>query len=61
MDLFATAEGVGITILSDRLHVVRNVDEKKTLITAYYDIHINFWPRFTYVWHIRDQVEAYLL
>jgi hypothetical protein len=61
MDLIATAEGIGITILSDNLNVVRNVEERRTLITAYYQIHINFWPRFTYVWHVRDQVEAYLL
>ena len=61
MDLIAAAEGVGITILSDNLHVVRSVEEKKTLITVYYEIHINFWPRYIYVWHIRDQVEAYYL
>jgi hypothetical protein len=61
MDLIAAAEGIGITILSDNLNVVRNVDERKTLVTAYYQIHINFWPRFTYVWHVRDQIEAYLL
>jgi hypothetical protein len=61
MDLIATAEGLGLTVLSNNLHVARNVDERKTIITAYYQIHINFWPRFTYVWHVRDQVEGYLL
>ena len=61
MDLIATAENIGITVLSDNLHVMRNVNERKTVITAYYDIHISFLPRFTYVWHVRDQVEAYLL
>jgi hypothetical protein len=61
MDLIATAENIGLTIFSDHLHVRRNVKEKKTVITAYYDIHISFLPNYTYVWHVRDQVEAYLL
>jgi hypothetical protein len=61
MNLIAKAENIGIAILSDNLHVMRDTNERKTVITAYYDIHISFLPRLTYVWHIRDQVEAYLL
>ena len=61
VDLIAAAEGIGITILSENLHVIRNVQERKTVVTVYYDIHISFLPQFTYVWHIRDQVEAYFL
>jgi hypothetical protein len=47
-------------LLSDNLFVQRNVEQKKTVVTARYDIHINFWPNFTYVWNVEDVVEAYL-
>jgi hypothetical protein len=60
-ELLAVAEGYGLTIFPDNLYVVRSPEEKKTVITAMYEIHINFWPNFTYVWHVEDQVEGYLL
>jgi hypothetical protein len=60
-ELLTVAEGYGLTIFPDNLYVVRSPAEKKTVITAMYEIHINFWPKFTYVWHVEDQVEAYLL
>jgi hypothetical protein len=43
------------------LQVERRSAEKTTVITATYEIYISFWPSFTYVWHITDQVEGYLL
>lgn len=60
-ELLEVAEGFGLTIFPDNLYVVRSVEEKKTVITAMYEIHINFWPRYTYVWHVEDQAEGYLL
>ena len=60
-ELLEVAEGLGLTIFHDNLYVVRNVEQQKTVITAMYEIHINFWPRFTYVWHVEDQAEGYLL
>ena len=60
-ELLEVAEGFGLTIFPDNLYVVRSVEEKKTVVTAMYEIHINFWPKFTYVWHVEDQAEAYLL
>lgn len=60
-ELLEVAEGYGLTIFPDNLYVVRSVEEKKTVITAMYEIHINFWPSFTYVWHVEDQAEGYLL
>jgi hypothetical protein len=58
-NLMETAEGFGITLFADDLYVIRNQEMKKTLITATYEIHMNFWPAFTYVWLVRDDVEAF--
>ena len=58
-DLMQTAEGFGITLFTGDLHVSRNQEMKKTLISATYEIHINFWPAYTYVWLVRDEVEGY--
>lgn len=55
-----TAEGMGLTLLQDNLHVIRDQTLKRTMITAQYQIHINLLPRVTYVWHVEDQVEGYL-
>lgn len=60
-DLLKAGERIGLTIFADDLFVERNTTEKKTLIRARYEIHVNFWPRFTYVWRVEDQVEGYLL
>ena len=57
-NLMETADGFGITLLTDDLYVIRNQKMKKTLITATYEIHMNFWPTYTYVWLVRDQVEG---
>jgi hypothetical protein len=54
------AEGYGIALLSDELVVERNREAKKTTIDAHYQLFINFWPSFTYVWNVHDQVDALL-
>lgn len=55
-----TAEGYGIALMSEQLHVSRDREQNKTVIDARYQLHINFWPRFTYVWRVHDRVEALL-
>ena len=57
-NLMETADGFGITLLTNDLYVIRNQRMKKTLITATYEIHMNFWPAYTYVWLVRDEVEG---
>jgi hypothetical protein len=61
VELRAVAESMGIVIHSEHLFVERNTTEGITTITADYQIHINFWPNYTYVWNVKDQVEGYLL
>ena len=61
MNLLKAAEGYGLILSYENLQVERRAAEKTTVITATYEIYISFWPRFTYVWHITDQVEGYLL
>jgi hypothetical protein len=58
-NLLDTAEGFGLTLFADDLKVVRNREQKKTFVSATYEIHINFWPSFTYVWLVKDEVEGY--
>jgi hypothetical protein len=60
-ELLEVAEGFGLTVFYEDIYVERNLEEKKTVIVTEYEIHINFWPRFTYVWLVEDQVEGYLL
>lgn len=55
-----TAEGYGIALNSERLFVERNREVNKTIIDASYQLHINFYPRFVYVWNVHDRVEALL-
>ena len=57
-NLVETAEGFGITLLTNDLWVNRNQRMKKTIITATYEIHMNFWPAYTYVWVVRDEVKG---
>ncbi len=59
-DLLKTAEVLGVTILADNLYVRRDPEKSRTVVTAIYQIHINFWPHFTYVWKVEDRAEAYL-
>jgi len=58
-NLLHTAEGHGVTLVGDDLLVIRNQQLKRTLISATYEIHINFWPSYTYVWLVKDDVQGY--
>ena len=57
--LIGTAEGFGLTLVGEDLRVIRNREMKRTFVSATYEIHINFWPSFTYVWLVKDEVEGY--
>ncbi len=59
-DLLKAAEVLGITILADNLYVRRDPEQSRTVVTAIYQIHISFWPHYTYVWNVEDRVEGYL-
>lgn len=58
-DLIRTAEGFGLALAGDDLFVIRNRERKRTFVSATYQIHINFWPSYTYVWLVKDEVEGY--
>lgn len=55
------AEGRTIALTPENVHVLRDQATRKTTIDVSYDLHVNFFPRFTYVWRVRDHVEALLL
>jgi hypothetical protein len=56
-----TAEGYGITLLSEQLSVERDRAQKRTVIDATYQLYINFGPtQLTYAWNIHDRVEGLL-
>ena len=57
-NLMETAAGFGITLFADDLYVSRNQKMRKTFVTATYEIHINFWPNYMYVWLVRDEIQA---
>ena len=58
-NLIQTAEGFGLTLLGNDLSVIRHREMKRTFVSATYEIHINFWPAFSYVWLVKDEVEGY--
>ena len=60
LKILRVADSSGVTILADDLHVRRNVAQSRTYIEARYQVHISFWPSMVYVWHIEDNVEAFL-
>ena len=55
------AAGRSIVLLSEDLHVQRDQSAGKTTIDVKYELYVNFFPRFTYVWKVHDQVEALLI
>jgi len=57
--LIDTAEGFGLTLVGNDLLVIRNREMKRTFVSATYEIHINFWPSYTYAWLVKDEVEGY--
>ncbi len=56
-----TAAGLGIVLNSEDLHVRRDRQAGRTIIDVSYQLHIVFFPRYTYVWNVHDHVEALLL
>jgi len=55
------AQGRSIALDAEDVHVRRDRETRKTTIQLTYELHLNFFPRFTYVWEVRDHVEALLL
>jgi hypothetical protein len=55
-----TAEGYGIVLDSERLFVERNREQNKTIIHITYQLYINFYLCFVYVWKVHDRAEALL-
>ena len=54
------AAGRGIVVVLENVHVRRDQGQGKTIIDVRYELFLNFFPRFTYVWHVEDHVEALL-
>jgi len=54
------AEGRSIVIDANRVHVRRNQATQTTTIDVSYELYVNFFPRYTYVWRVNDHVEALL-
>lgn len=58
-NLINTAESYGVILVGQDLLVSRNRELKRTLVSATYEIHIHFWPSYTYVWLVKDDVQGY--
>jgi hypothetical protein len=56
----AAAEDESIAIDANRVHVRRNQATQTTTIDVSYELYVNFFPRYTYVWRVNDHVEALL-
>ena len=54
------AEGRTIVLDAERVHVRRDRATQTTSIDVSYELYMNFFPRFTYVWRVNDHVEALL-
>ena len=54
------AQGRSIVIDANRVHVRRNQATQTTTIDVSYELYVNFFPRYTYVWRVNDHVEALL-
>lgn len=55
------AKGRSIAIVNEDLHVVRDKAAGRTTIDVKYELFVNFFPRFTYMWEVHDRVEALLI
>jgi hypothetical protein len=58
-DILHVAEGYGVTLVGQDLLVIRNRELKRTIVSATYEIPIYFWPSYTYVWLVKDDVQGY--
>ena len=54
------AEGRSIVIDADRVHIRRDQTTHRTTIDVSYELYVNFFPRYTYVWRVNDHIEALL-
>ena len=54
------AEGRSIVLGAERVHVRRDQSTQRTTIDVSYELIVNFFPRYTYVWRVNDHVEAFL-
>lgn len=54
------ADGRSIVLEREQVHVRRDRSTQTTTIDVSYELYVNFFPRFTYVWHVNDHVEALL-
>lgn len=54
------AAGRGIVVILENVQVTRDQEQGKTIIDVRYQLFLNFFPRFTYVWEVEDHVEALL-
>ena len=55
------AENRSIVLDAERVHVRRDRSTQRTTIDVSYELIVNFFPRYTYVWRVNDHVEALLL
>lgn len=60
LQLLEAAQRFSLALVAEDLGVERNQRLKRTIVRARYVIPINFWPHFTYAWHVEDEVQAYL-
>ncbi len=60
-NLLATAEGYGLHLNPASVGVVRDHERGRTFVTATYEIRIDFWPAYTYVWVVKEEVVGYYL
>ena len=58
--ILLAAEGRSIVLDGERVFVRRDTNTKTTTIDVSYELYVNFFPRFTYVWRVSDHVEALL-
>jgi hypothetical protein len=54
------AENRSIVVNAEEVHVVRDANAHATMIDLRYELYVNFFPRYTYVWRVNDHVEALL-
>ena len=54
------AEGRSIVLDPERVHVRRDQSTQRTTIDVSYELIVNFFPRYTYIWRVNDHIEALL-
>lgn len=54
------AEGRSIALNAESVHVRRDPRLQTTTIDVSYELYLNFFLRYTYVWRVNDHVEALL-